>query len=138
MAKPCRIADTVCVQPDREVIVSILVRECLPKGCPRIRPVRQSEFLSERPPRRAVRVIRPVRPSEGLSERPPGGLSEDPSGETVRVSVREASRRAIRVIRPSELSEGDTSSRLGGCKILAVGICTDDLHRLYFRYATSW
>ena len=33
-AKPCRIDDTVCVQLCREIVVSVLVRECLSKGCP--------------------------------------------------------------------------------------------------------
>ena len=65
MAKPCRIDDTVCVQPRREVIgssffpvglfecasrraVRMTVRDSggLPKGCPRIRPVGLSEGLS--------------------------------------------------------------------------------------------
>ena len=54
-AKPCRIADTVCVQPSREVVVSIFCpRGCsrvLPKGCLRDRP-RDCPEAS----RRAVRV----------------------------------------------------------------------------------
>src|SRR3989337_4299517 len=37
-AKPCRIDDTVCVQLWREIVVSVLVRECLLKGCPSDRP----------------------------------------------------------------------------------------------------
>src|SRR5215216_6791773 len=41
MAKPCRIDDTVCVQPHREIVGSIFFpRGCssvLPKGCPSLR-----------------------------------------------------------------------------------------------------
>ena len=55
MAKPCRIDDTVCVQPRREVIGSIF----LPEG------------LFKNASRRAVRVT--VR---GTVRPPPGGLSE--------------------------------------------------------------
>ena len=66
MAKPCRIADTVCVQPCREVIDSIFCpwgcSSTYPEGCP-------------------------SDPFEGLSVRPPGGLSEDPSGGTIRRAV---------------------------------------------------
>ena len=67
MVKPCRIDDTVCVQLCREIVVSVLVRECL---------------------RRAVRVTVPVSkvlpkscPSDHSSfEGPPEGLSATPFG----------------------------------------------------------
>src|SRR3990170_2745696 len=69
MAKPCRIDDTVCVQPCREVVVSSFCpRGCssvLPKGCPSDR----SSFGG-----------------------PPEGLSATPSGD-----CSTASRRAVRV-----------------------------------------
>ena len=56
-AKPCWIADTVCVQLGREVVVSILVRVCLPEGYPSY----ISSFKG---------------PPEGLSVTSSGGLSD--------------------------------------------------------------
>src|SRR6266566_8476171 len=132
MAKPCRIDDTVCVQLCREIVVSVLVRECLPKGCPSYCPCfgGPPEGLSVRPPgglsedpsggtiRRTVQ-----RPPGGLSEdpscgtirgtvqRPPEGLSEDPSGGTIRGTVP----------RPPEGLPGDPSGELAWEYILAVG-----------------
>ena len=53
--KPCRIDDTVCVQPRREVIGSIFF---CPRGCSRVPPEGLSELLPEfrGSSRRAVRV----------------------------------------------------------------------------------
>jgi hypothetical protein len=61
MAKPCRIDDTVCVQPHREVVGSIFLPERLFEGPPE----GLSELLSEFEGR-----------PEGLSVTSSGGLSD--------------------------------------------------------------
>ena len=66
MAKPCLIDDTVCVQLCREIVVSVLVRECLPKGC-----------LSDRSSFEGPPEGLSATPSGGAVRPPPGGLSQE-------------------------------------------------------------
>jgi hypothetical protein len=70
MAKPCQIADTVCVQPGRKIVVLILCLSTCPEGCP-------SDPLEGLSKDLFGETIR------GIVQMPPEGQSKDLSGETI-------------------------------------------------------